>query len=103
DIRSSGRSFGQCAHYFAAGQVLRMKHASMAMATFLAEVVFEIAVDFVTVGFDAREASAEPDQLAHRFWTLAHDRLDRGAIAQAGARAQSVLDMRFERVVDAPY
>ena len=79
-----------------------MQHAAMAMAAFLAEVVF----DFVVVGssvLDAGEAGAEPDQLAHRLGTLAHDGLDRGAIAQAGARAQRIFDMRFERVVDAPY
>ena len=57
-----------------------VQHAAMAMAAFLAEVVFE----FVVIGpasLDPGEASAEPNQFAHRLGTFAHDGLDRGAIA----------------------
>ena len=102
DIRARGRGRGQRAHYFAPGQVLRVKHAAMAMPAFLAEIVFKLVV-VRTAGLDAREASAEADQLAHCLGTFAHDRLDRGAIAQAGARADRVVDMRFERIVHAPH
>ena len=97
-----GRGLGQRTHYFAPGQVLRVKHAAMAMATLPAKVVFEFAV-VGSAGLNPGEASAEPDQFAHRLGTLANDGLDGGAIAQAGARAQRVLDMRFERVVNAPH
>src|SRR5271170_3643979 len=74
----------------------------MAMPAFLAEVVFEFGV-VRPASLDLREASAEPNQFAHRLGTFAHDSLHRGAIAQAGARADGVVDMRFEGVVDAPH
>ena len=74
----------------------------MAVAAFLPQVV----LDFVVVGaarFDARKSSSQPNQLAHRLGTLANNRLNRIAIAKSGARAQRVLDVRFERVVHAPH
>src|SRR5271156_6867589 len=74
----------------------------MAMPAFLAEVVFEFGV-VRPASFDLGEASAEPNQSAPRLGTFAHDGVDGGAIAQAGARADGVIDMRFEGVVDAPH
>src|ERR1019366_10701542 len=102
DVRPRGGGLGQRTHYFAAGQVLRVKHAAMAMPTLPAQVVLLFAV-VLAAGLNPGEASAEPDQFAHRLGTLANYGLDRGAIAQAGARPQRVLDVRFERVVNAPH
>ena len=70
----------------------------MAVATLAAEVVFVLAAFL-----DPREMGAERDQLAHRIRTIAHDRLDRGPIAQARTRPQRVLDVRLERIIDAPH
>ncbi len=75
-----------------------MQHAPMTMAALAPEVVFVLAAFL-----DPREVRAESDQFAHRFRTVAHDSLDRRPIAQAGARPQRVLDVRLERIVDAPH
>ena len=98
DVAPRRRRLAQRAHDFAAGQVLRMEHAAMAMAALAAEVVFVLAAFL-----DAGELRAERDQLAHRVGAVAHDGFDRVPIAQAGAGAQRVVDVRFERVVDAPH
>ena len=68
-----------------------MKHAAMAMAALAPEVVL-VLVAFRNPG----KAGAQPDQLAHHFGTVAHDRLDRRPVAQPSARAQGVLDVRLE-------
>ena len=70
----------------------------MAVAALAAEVVFVLAAFL-----DAGEARAERDQLAHRVGAVAHDGFDRVPIAQPGAGAQRIVDVRLERVVDAPY
>jgi len=60
DVGPRGSGLGQRTHYFAAGQVLRMKHAAMAMPTLLTQVVLEFAV-VGSAGLNPGEASAEPD------------------------------------------
>ena len=70
----------------------------MAVAALATEVVFVLAAFL-----DASESRAERDQLAHRVGAVAHDGFDRVPVAQPGAGAQRVVDVRLERVVDAPY
>ncbi len=86
------------AHDFAAGQILCVQDAAMAMTALAAEVVLVLAS-----GFDAREPRSQPDQLANDLGTCADDGFDRIAVAQPGSRAQRVVDVGLERVIDAPY
>src|ERR1700674_5853028 len=75
-----------------------MEYAAMTVAALAAEVVFVLAAFL-----DARKARAERDELPHGFGAIAHDGLDRVPIAQAGAGAQRVVDVRLEGIVDAPH
>src|SRR5438128_8048339 len=74
-----------------------MQDAPMGMAALAAQVVFILAAFF-----DPCEARAEVYKLADGDWTVAHDRFDGFAAAESRARAQSVIDVRFEGVVNAP-
>ena len=67
----------------------------------VAALASEVVLVLVAFGHPG-EAGAQADQLADHLGTVAHDRLDGGAVAQPGAGAQGVLDMRFERIVHAP-
>src|SRR5215469_188814 len=69
----------------------------MAVATLAPEVIF-----ILIAMCELAELSAEPDQLAHHIRTFPNDAFHGSAVAQPGARAAGVIDVRFERVVDAP-
>ena len=96
DIRARRGGLGERAHYFAAGQILRMQHSAMAMAAFLTEIVFELGVEFVSVEgtiFDPGEMGAETNQLAHCFGSFADNCLDCVAVAETRAGANCIFDM----------